>query len=92
MAEAPTEKCLDDFFAKRDKKKKKTTEKGRGKEPASGPVVLAKKNKKEKSSKSESQDAQVEKVRPPTRNFPSNRPPLASSCTKTSFFRGDYSN
>lgn len=62
MADVPTEKCLDDFFAKRDKKKKK--EKGKGKEPATGPTVLVKKNKKEKekTTKSENQDAQVEKV------------------------------
>lgn len=66
MAEVPTEKCLDDFFAKRDKKKKK--EKGKGKEPATGPTVLVKKNKKEKekTTKSENQDAQVEKVTVPT--------------------------
>lgn len=62
MADVPTEKCLDDFFAKRDKKKKK--EKGKGKEPATGPTVLVKKNKKEKekTTKSENQDAQIEKV------------------------------
>lgn len=62
MADVPTEKCLDDFFAKRDKKKKK--EKGKGKEPATGPTVLVKKNKKEKekNTKSENQDAQLEKV------------------------------
>lgn len=66
MADVPTEKCLDDFFAKRDKKKKK--EKGKGKEPAAGPTVLVKKNKKEKekTTKSENQDAQVEKVMVPT--------------------------
>lgn len=63
MADVPTEKSLDDFFAKRDKKKKK--EKGKGKEPAAGPTSAAvKKNKKEKekSSKNENQDAQIEKV------------------------------
>lgn len=66
MADVPTEKCLDDFFAKRDKKKKK--EKCKGKEPATGPTVLVKKNKKEKekTTKSENQDAQVEKVTVPT--------------------------
>lgn len=63
MADVPTEKSLDDFFAKRDKKKKK--EKGKGKETAAGPTSAAvKKNKKEKekSAKSENQDAQIEKV------------------------------
>lgn len=62
MADVPTEKCLDDFFAKRDKKKKK--EKGKGKEPVTGPTVLVKKNKKEKekTTKSDNQDAQLEKV------------------------------
>lgn len=62
MADVPTEKSLDDFFAKRDKKKKK--EKGKGKEPASGPPAAVKKNRreKEKSSKNENQDAQIEKV------------------------------
>lgn len=66
MADVPTEKCLDDFFAKRDKKKKK--EKGKGKEPATGPTVLVKKNKKEKekNTKSDNQDAQLEKVTGPT--------------------------
>lgn len=66
MADLPTEKCLDDFFAKRDKKKKK--EKGKGKEPATGPTVLVKKNKKdkEKNTKSDNQDAQLEKVTGPT--------------------------
>ncbi|XP_003968158.1 protein CDV3 homolog isoform X1 [Takifugu rubripes] len=61
MADVPTEKCLDDFFAKRDKKKKK--EKGKGKEPVTGPTVLVKKNKKEKekTTKSDNQDAQLEK-------------------------------
>ncbi|KAK2859644.1 hypothetical protein Q5P01_004264 [Channa striata] len=62
MADVPTEKSLDDFFAKRDKKKKK--EKGKGKEVAAGPASSAmKKNKKEKekSAKNESQDAQIEK-------------------------------
>lgn len=64
MAAVPSEKSLDDFFAKRDKKKKK--EKGKGKESAAGPtLVVMKKNKreKEKSVKSENTDAQVEKVR-----------------------------
>lgn len=66
MADVPTEKCLDDFFAKRDKKKKK--EKGKGKEPVAGPTVLVKKNKKEKekNTKSDNQDAQLEKVRAAT--------------------------
>lgn len=66
MADVPTEKCLDDFFAKRDKKKKK--EKGKGKEPVTGPTVLVKKNKKEKekTTKSDNQDAQLEKVRAAT--------------------------
>ncbi|XP_039982543.1 protein CDV3 homolog isoform X1 [Xiphias gladius] len=62
MADVPTEKSLDDFFAKRDKKKKK--EKGKGKESAAGPtsVVLKKtKKEKEKSAKNENQDAQIEK-------------------------------
>lgn len=66
MADVPTEKSLDDFFAKRDKKKKK--EKGKGKETtnpgpaATAPTVLKKpKKEKEKSAKNESQDAQIEK-------------------------------
>nr|XP_020473158.1 protein CDV3 homolog isoform X2 [Monopterus albus] len=63
MADVPTEKSLDDFFAKRDKKKKKT-EKGKGKEPVPGPtsaVVKKTKREKEKSAKNENQDAQIEK-------------------------------
>ncbi|KAK7881485.1 hypothetical protein WMY93_029894 [Mugilogobius chulae] len=62
MADMPTEKSLDDFFAKRDKKKKK--EKGKGKEPAAAPttVVLKKtKKEKEKSAKNDNQDTQIEK-------------------------------
>lgn len=62
MADVPTEKSLDDFFAKRDKKKKK--EKGKGKEPVPGPtsaVVKKTKREKEKSAKNENQDAQIEK-------------------------------
>ncbi|XP_022055067.1 protein CDV3 homolog isoform X1 [Acanthochromis polyacanthus] len=62
MADVPTEKSLDDFFAKRDKKKKK--EKGKGKESAAGPtsaVVKKTKKEKEKSTKNENQDAQVDK-------------------------------
>ncbi|XP_019943239.1 protein CDV3 homolog isoform X1 [Paralichthys olivaceus] len=62
MADMPTEKSLDDFFAKRDKKKKK--EKGKGKEPPAGLVSAAvkkTKREKEKSTKSENQDAQIEK-------------------------------
>ncbi|XP_029979380.1 protein CDV3 homolog [Sphaeramia orbicularis] len=62
MADVPTEKSLDDFFAKRDKKKKK--EKGKGKETTAGPTSTAvKKTKKEKdkSAKNENQDAQIEK-------------------------------
>ncbi|XP_028290766.1 protein CDV3 homolog isoform X2 [Gouania willdenowi] len=64
MADVPTEKSLDDFFAKRDKKKKK--EKGKGKEPAAAAaqtsVVVKKiKKEKEKSAKNENQDAQIEK-------------------------------
>lgn len=62
MADVPTEKSLDDFFAKRDKKKKK--EKGKGKESAAGPtsaVVKKTKREKEKSTKNENQDAQVDK-------------------------------
>ncbi|XP_034428263.1 protein CDV3 homolog [Hippoglossus hippoglossus] len=61
MADMP-EKSLDDFFAKRDKKKKK--EKGKGKEPPPGLVsAMVKKTKREKSTstKSENQDAQIEK-------------------------------
>ncbi|GAA6215205.1 protein CDV3 homolog isoform X2 [Lates japonicus] len=62
MADVPTEKSLDDFFAKRDKKKKK--EKGKGKESAAGPTSTAvkkTKKEKEKSAKNENQDAQIEK-------------------------------
>lgn len=62
MADVPTEKSLDDFFAKRDKKKKK--EKGKGKESTAGPtsaVVKKTKKEKEKSTKNENQDAQVDK-------------------------------
>lgn len=72
MADLPTEKSLDDFFAKRDKKKKK--EKGKGKEttttsntgPASASTTtltaLKKaKKEKEKSTRNEHQDAQIEK-------------------------------
>lgn len=62
MADVPTEKSLDDFFAKRDKKKKK--EKGKGKESAAGPtsaMVKKTKKEKEKSTKNENQDAQVDK-------------------------------
>ncbi|XP_041669854.1 protein CDV3 homolog isoform X1 [Cheilinus undulatus] len=62
MADVPSEKSLDDFFAKRDKKKKK--EKGKGKESTSGPtsaVVKKTKREKEKSAKNENQDAQIEK-------------------------------
>ncbi|XP_023118869.1 protein CDV3 homolog isoform X2 [Amphiprion ocellaris] len=62
MADVPTEKSLDDFFAKRDKKKKK--EKGKGKESAAGPtsaVVKKTKKEKEKSTKNENQDTQVDK-------------------------------
>ncbi|KAM8731501.1 protein CDV3 homolog isoform 1-T1 [Acanthopagrus schlegelii] len=62
MADVPTEKSLDDFFAKRDKKKKK--EKGKGKESAAGPtsmVVKKTKREKEKSAKNENQDTQIEK-------------------------------
>lgn len=63
MADVPTEKSLDDFFAKRDKKKKK--EKGKGKEAVTGPtsaVIKKTKREKEKSAKNENQDAQIEKV------------------------------
>ncbi|XP_040921441.1 protein CDV3 homolog isoform X1 [Toxotes jaculatrix] len=62
MADVPTEKSLDDFFAKRDKKKKK--EKGKGKESTAGPTSAAvkkTKREKEKSAKNENQDAQIEK-------------------------------
>ncbi|XP_026147917.1 protein CDV3 homolog isoform X2 [Mastacembelus armatus] len=62
MADVPSEKSLDDFFAKRDKKKKK--EKGKGKESAAGPTssaVKKTKKEKEKSTKNENQDAQIEK-------------------------------
>ncbi|XP_015251315.1 PREDICTED: protein CDV3 homolog isoform X2 [Cyprinodon variegatus] len=62
MADAQSEKSLDDFFAKRDKKKKK--EKVKGKETTAGPTPTAvkkAKEKKEKSAKNENQDAQVEK-------------------------------
>lgn len=62
MADVPTEKSLDDFFAKRDKKKKK--EKGKGKETTAGPtsaMVKKTKREKEKSAKNENQDAQIEK-------------------------------
>ncbi|CAN9506416.1 unnamed protein product [Ophioblennius macclurei] len=60
MADMPTEKSLDDFFAKRDKKKKK--EKGKGKEtaaagPAATAAVKKMKKEKEKSTKNENQDA-----------------------------------
>lgn len=63
VAPAGVEKSLDDFFAKRDKKKKK--EKGKGKEQVTGGaamVVKKTKREKEKSTKSENQDAQMEKV------------------------------
>uniref|UniRef100_A0A8C1ZGC8 Carnitine deficiency-associated gene expressed in ventricle 3 n=1 Tax=Cyprinus carpio TaxID=7962 RepID=A0A8C1ZGC8_CYPCA len=62
VAPAGVEKSLDDFFAKRDKKKKK--EKVKGKEQATGGAVMAvkkTKREKEKSTKSENQDAQMEK-------------------------------
>ncbi|KAJ0022802.1 hypothetical protein NQD34_014936 [Periophthalmus magnuspinnatus] len=62
MADVPTEKSLDDFFAKRDKKKKK--EKGKGKETTAAPttMVLKKtKKEKEKSAKNDNQDTQIEK-------------------------------
>ncbi|XP_068200021.1 protein CDV3 homolog isoform X2 [Antennarius striatus] len=59
MADVPTEKSLDDFFAKRDKKKKK--EKGKGKEPATSVMVKKTKREKEKSTKNENQDTQIEK-------------------------------
>ncbi|XP_023648724.1 protein CDV3 homolog isoform X1 [Paramormyrops kingsleyae] len=65
MAEvAPTgaERSLDDFFAKRDKKKRKEKCKGRESVSAPGSVGLRKdKKEKEKATKNESQDAQVEK-------------------------------
>ncbi|KAM6970913.1 protein CDV3 homolog isoform 2-T2 [Tautogolabrus adspersus] len=63
MADVPSEKSLDDFFAKRDKKKKKEA-KGKGKESTAGPtsaMVKKTKREKEKSSKNENQDAQIEK-------------------------------
>lgn len=63
VAPAGVEKSLDDFFAKRDKKKKK--EKVKGKEQATGGTVMVlkkTKREKEKSTKSENQDAQMEKV------------------------------
>ncbi|TNN60532.1 Protein CDV3 [Liparis tanakae] len=62
MADLPPEKSLDDFFAKRDKKKKK--EKGKAKEPVAGPtsgVIKKTKREKEKSTKNDNQDAQIEK-------------------------------
>ncbi|XP_062841692.1 protein CDV3 homolog [Trichomycterus rosablanca] len=61
VATAGVEKSLDDFFAKRDKKKKK--EKGKTKEaPVSAPVLLKKnKKEKEKSTKSDNQDPTIEK-------------------------------
>ncbi|KAM8823489.1 protein CDV3 homolog isoform 3-T3 [Spinachia spinachia] len=62
MADLPPEKSLDDFFAKRDKKKKK--EKGKSKEPVVGPtsaVIKKTKREKEKSIKNDNQDAQIEK-------------------------------
>ncbi|KAM9332960.1 protein CDV3 homolog [Pholidichthys leucotaenia] len=63
MADVPTEKSLDDFFAKRDKKKKK--EKGKAKESttaASTSAVVKKiKKEKEKSTKNENQDSHVDK-------------------------------
>ncbi|XP_068438319.1 protein CDV3 homolog isoform X3 [Clinocottus analis] len=62
MADLPPEKSLDDFFAKRDKKKKK--EKGKAKEPVVGPTTaLIKKTKreKEKSTKTDNQDVPIEK-------------------------------
>lgn len=66
MAEvAPTgaERSLDDFFAKRDKKKRKEKCKGRESVSATGSMGLRKdKKEKEKVTKNESQDAQVEKV------------------------------
>ncbi|XP_048858055.1 protein CDV3 homolog [Brienomyrus brachyistius] len=65
MAEvAPTgaERSLDDFFAKRDKKKRKEKCKGRESVSAPGSVGLRKdKKEKEKATKNESQDAQMEK-------------------------------
>lgn len=63
MADLPPEKSLDDFFAKRDKKKKK--EKGKSKEPVVGlttAVIKKTKREKEKSTKNDNQDAQIEKV------------------------------
>jgi len=63
MADLPPEKSLDDFFAKRDKKKKK--EKGKGKESIPGPtsgVIKKTKREKEKSTKNDNQDQQIEKV------------------------------
>lgn len=63
MADLPPEKSLDDFFAKRDKKKKK--EKGKGKESTPGPtsgVIKKTKREKEKSTKTDNQDQQIEKV------------------------------
>ncbi|XP_077952196.1 protein CDV3 homolog isoform X6 [Gasterosteus aculeatus] len=62
MADLPPEKSLDDFFAKRDKKKKK--EKGKSKEPVVGlttAVIKKTKREKEKSTKNDNQDAQIEK-------------------------------
>lgn len=67
MADMPTEKSLDDFFAKRDKKKKKEKG-GKGKEtapPAAGLTSMAlKKTKKEKeksAKNNENPDALVDK-------------------------------
>lgn len=63
MADVPTEKSLDDFFAKRDKKKKK--EKGKGKESTTGPtsaVIKKTKREKDKSSRNDHPDAPIEKV------------------------------
>ncbi|XP_034416037.1 protein CDV3 homolog isoform X2 [Cyclopterus lumpus] len=62
MADLPPEKSLDDFFAKRDKKKKK--EKGKAKESVAGPtsgVIKKTKREKEKTTKNDNQDTQIEK-------------------------------
>ncbi|XP_016385748.1 protein CDV3 homolog isoform X1 [Sinocyclocheilus rhinocerous] len=64
VAPAGVEKSLDDFFAKRDKKKKKEKGNVKGKEQATGGAAMAlkkTKKEKEKSTKSENQDAQMEK-------------------------------
>ncbi|XP_028659862.1 protein CDV3 homolog [Erpetoichthys calabaricus] len=56
------DKSLDDFFAKRDKKKKKEKTKGKDQAIVPGPTVLKKgKKEKEKSTKNDSQDTQLEK-------------------------------